>query len=140
MEYQTQIVSNAKALALAIQEQGFRIVSDGTDNHLCLVEVFSQGITGKQAEKALEQALITVNKNMIPFDTHPPLVTSGIRLGTPAVTTRNMKEPEMGQIAEMMGKVLKNIDSDRVQSEVKEEVKTFTDRFPLYPKRLVPVS
>ena len=140
MEYQTQVVSNAKALALAIQEQGFRIVSDGTDNHLCLVEVFSQGITGKQAETALEQALITVNKNMIPFDTHPPLVTSGIRLGTPAVTTRNMKEPEMGQIAEMMGKVLKNIDSDRVQSEVKEEVKTFTDRFPLYPKRLVPVS
>ena len=140
MEYQTQIVSNAKALALAIQEQGFRIVSDGTDNHLCLVEVFSQGITGKQAETALEQALITVNKNMIPFDTHPPLVTSGIRLGTPAVTTRNMKEPEMGEIAEMMGKVLKNIDSDRVQSEVKEEVKTFTDRFPLYAKRLVPVS
>ncbi len=140
MEYQTQIVSNAKALALAIQEQGFRIVSDGTDNHLCLVDVFSQGITGKQAEKALEQALITVNKNMIPFDTHPPLVTSGIRLGTPAVTTRNMKESEMGQIAEMMGNVLKNIDSDKVQSEVKEEVKTFTDRFPLYAKRLVPVS
>jgi glycine hydroxymethyltransferase len=140
MEYQTQIVSNAKALARAIQEQGFRIVSDGTDNHLCLVDVFSQGITGKQAEKALEQALITVNKNMIPFDSHPPLVTSGIRLGTPAVTTRNMKESEMGKIAEMMGKVLKNIDSDKVQSEVKEEVKTFTDRFPLYAKRLVPVS
>ena len=81
-----------------------------------------------------------MNKNMIPFDSHPPLVTSGIRLGTPAVTTRNMKESEMGQIAEMMGKVLKNIDSDKVQSEVKEEVKTFTDRFPLYAKRLVPVS
>ncbi len=140
LEYQTQIVSNSKALARAIQDQGFRIVSDGTDNHLCLVDVFSQGITGKQAEKALEQALITVNKNMIPFDSHPPLVTSGIRLGTPAVTTRDMKEPEMGKIAEMMGEILRNIDSEQVQSEVKKEVQTFTDRFPLYAKRLVPVS
>ena len=139
-EYQTQIISNAQALAQAIQGEGFRIVSGGTDNHLCLIDVFSQGITGKQAEKALEMALITVNKNMIPFDSHPPLVTSGVRVGTPAVTTRNMKESEMGQIAGMMGKVLKNIDSEKVQSEVREEVKAFTDHFPLYAKRLVPVS
>ena len=139
-QYQTQIVRNAKALAQAIQEQGFRIVSGGTDNHLCLVDVFSHEITGKQAEQALEKALITVNKNMIPFDSHPPLVTSGIRVGTPAVTTRNMKESEMGQIATMMGKVLKNIDSDKIQGEVKQEVKAFTDQFPLYASRLVPVA
>jgi glycine hydroxymethyltransferase len=139
-EYQRQIISNAQALAQAIQDQGFRIVSGGTDNHLCLVDVFSQGITGKQAEKALEKALITVNKNLIPFDSHPPLVTSGIRVGTPAMTTRNMKESEMGHIAAMMGKVLKNIDSEEIQREVKEEVKAFTNRFPLYPTRLAPVS
>ncbi|MEE8348600.1 MAG: serine hydroxymethyltransferase [Acidobacteriota bacterium] len=139
-EYQRQIISNAKALALAIQEQGFRVVSGGTDNHLCLIDVFSQGITGKQAEKALEKALITVNKNMIPFDSHPPLVTSGIRVGTPAMTTRNMREPEMKTIAAMMGKVLQNIDNEKVQQEVKEDVKALTNRFPLYTKRLVPVA
>ncbi|MEE2822028.1 MAG: serine hydroxymethyltransferase [Acidobacteriota bacterium] len=139
-EYQTQIINNAKALTKAIQAQGFRIVSGGTDNHLCLIDVFSQGITGKEAEKTLEETLITVNKNMIPFDSHPPLVTSGIRVGTPAVTTRNMKEDEMVQIAAMMGKSLKNIGDEKIQKEVKEDVRSFTNHFPLYAGRLEPTS
>lgn len=134
--YQEQIISNAKALAEAIEKQGFRIVSGGTDNHLFLVDIFSKGSTGKQAEEALERAAITVNKNAIPFDTHPPLVTSGIRVGTPAVTTRNMKEEEMRQIGELIGRVLKNIESEEVQREVRDEVKALTDRFPLYAQRL----
>ena len=139
-EYILQMKKNASAMANAFVAKGYDVVSGGTDNHCMLIDLRSKNITGKDAENALVKAHITVNKNMIPFDSHPPLVTSGIRLGTPAVTTRNMKESEMGKIAEMMGKVLKNIDSDKVQSEVKEEVKTFTDRFPLYAKRLVPVS
>lgn len=134
--YQEQIISNAKALAEAIEKQGFRIVSGGTDSHLFLVDIFSKGSTGKQAEEALERAAITVNKNAIPFDTHPPLVTSGIRVGTPAVTTRNMKEEEMRQIGELIGRVLKNIESEEVQREVRDEVKALTDRFPLYAQRL----
>ena len=134
--YQQQVISNAQALAQAVEKQGFRIVSGGTDNHLFLVDVFSKGMNGKQAEKALEAAAITVNKNAIPFDTHPPLVTSGIRVGTPAVTTRNMKEEQMGQIGECMGRVLKNIDSPGVQKEVEKEVKALTNQFPLYAQRL----
>ena len=134
--YQEQIISNAQALAQAITEQGFRIISGGTDNHLFLVDVISQGITGKQAEEALEKAAITVNKNGIPFDTHPPLVTSGIRVGTPAVTTREMKEEEMSQIGELLSRVLKNIDSQEVQQEVEQEVKALTNHFPLYAQRL----
>jgi glycine hydroxymethyltransferase len=134
--YQKQVISNAQALAQAIEEQGFRIVSGGTDNHLFLVDVFSKGITGKQAENALEEAAITVNKNGIPFDTHPPLVTSGIRVGTPAVTTREMKEEQMGQIGEYMGRVLNNMDSPEVHKEVEQEVKILTNQFPLYAQRL----
>ena len=134
--YQTQIVRNAKALAHQIEKEGFRLVSGGTDTHLFLVDVFSRSITGKQAEKALEKASMTVNKNGIPFDTHPPLVSSGIRVGTPAVTTRGMKEEEMGQIGKWMGRVLREIDSEAVQQEVKQEVQTLTRRFPLYPHRL----
>ena len=134
--YQEQIISNAQALAQAITEQGFRVISGGTDNHLFLVDVFSQGITGKQAEEALEKAAITVNKNGIPFDTHPPLVTSGIRVGTPAVTTREMKEEQMSQIGELLSRVLKNIDSQEVQQEVEQEVKALTNHFPLYAQRL----
>ncbi len=134
--YQKQIISNAQALAQAITEQGFRIISGGTDNHLFLVDVFSQGITGKQAEEALETAAITVNKNGIPFDSHPPLVTSGIRVGTPAVTTREMKEEQMSQIGELLSRVLKNIDSQEVQQEVEQEVKALTTHFPLYAQRL----
>lgn len=134
--YQKQILSNAQALAQAIGEQGFRVISGGTDNHLFLVDVFAQGINGKQAEEALEKAAITVNKNAIPFDTHPPLVTSGIRVGTPAVTTREMKEEQMSQIGELLSRVLKNIDSQEVQQEVAQEVKALTNRFPLYSQRL----
>ncbi len=134
--YQKQIISNAQALAQTIGDQGFRIISGGTDNHLFLVDVFAQGINGKQAEEALEKAAITVNKNAIPFDTHPPLVTSGIRVGTPALTTREMKEEQMSQIGELLSRVLKNIDSQEVQQEVEQEVKGLTNRFPRYAQRL----
>ena len=134
--YQQQVISNAQALAQAVEKQGFRIVSGGTDNHLFLVDVFSKGMNGKQAEKALEEAAITVNKNGIPFDTHPPLVTSGIRVGTPAVTTRNMKEEQMGQIGEFMGRVLNNIENPGIPKEVEKEVKALTNQFPLYAQRL----
>ena len=130
--YQQQIISNARELARAIQDQGFRIVSGGTNNHCFLVDVFSKGITGKQAEEALEEAGITVNKNSIPFDTHPPLVTSGIRIGTPAVTTRQMGEEEMAQIGALIGRVLKDVADRETQQEVRAKVKALTSRFPLY--------
>ncbi len=134
--YQEQIIRNAGALAAKVQEEGFRIVSGGTDNHVFLVDVFSNEITGKTAEEALEKAGITVNKNAIPFDTHRPLVTSGIRIGTPAVTTRTMKEAEMQKIGELIGKVLREVDNPQLQQEVFEEVKALTARFPLYAQRL----
>lgn len=135
-QYQEQIVRNAKVLAETLAERGFRIVSGGTDNHLFLVDVFSRGITGKQAEAALEEAGITVNKNTIPFDPHPPLVTSGIRIGTPAATTRGMKEPEMRLIGEWIARVLSDIDNEDVRRRVREEVRELTARFPLYAGRL----
>ena len=134
--YQEQIIRNAGALAAKVQEEGFRIVSGGTDNHVFLVDVFSKEITGKTAEEALEKAGVTVNKNAIPFDTHRPLVTSGIRIGTPAVTTRAMKEEEMQQVGELIGKVLREVDNPELQQEVFEEVKALTARFPLYAQRL----
>ena len=134
--YQQQIIGNARELARAIQNQGFRIVSGGTNNHCFLVDVFSKGITGKQAEEALEEAGITVNKNSIPFDTHPPLVTSGIRIGTPAVTTRQMGEEEMAQIGALIGRVLKDVADRETQQAVRAEVKALTSRFPLYTGRL----
>jgi glycine hydroxymethyltransferase len=135
-EYQGQVLRNAAHLARALSEKGFRIVSGGTDNHLFLVDLSSKGLTGKQAEKALEEASITVNKNMIPFDPHPPSTTSGIRVGTPAVTTRGMKEPEMQQIGEWIGTVLNSIDRPEVHREVGKEVYALTSRFPLYSERL----
>ena len=134
--YQKQIVRNAKTLAQTVQDEDFRIVSGGTDNHVFLVDVFSKGITGKQAEQGLERAGLTVNKNAIPFDTHPPLVTSGIRIGTPAVTTRGMKEDEMRQIGALIGSVLREIDTEELLNEVRQKVKTLTARFPLYAQRL----
>ena len=134
--YQKQILSNAKVLAQAVEDQGFRIVSGGTDNHVFLVDVFSVGITGKQAEAALENAGITVNKNAIPFDAHPPLVTSGVRIGTPAITTRGMKEEQMEQIGELIGRVLKSVDSEQIQRDVREEVKVLTDGFQIYSQPL----
>jgi glycine hydroxymethyltransferase len=134
--YQEQIIRNAKALAEGIRQAGFRIVSGGTDTHLFLVDVFSKGITGKVAEKALEAAHITVNKNTIPFDTNPPLVASGIRIGTPALTTRGMREAEMRMIATMIAEVLEAPEDETVRRRVSEQVKELTARFPLYLHRL----
>lgn len=134
--YQQQILKNAKALAEAIGDAGFRIVSGGTDNHVFLVDVFSKGITGREAEKALEAALITVNKNAIPFDTNPPMKASGVRIGAPAVTTRGMGEAEMKQIARMIADVLQAPEDDSVRQRVKTQVKELTARFPLYANRL----
>ena len=127
-EYQKQIVANAKALAAGLQNQGFRLVSGGTDNHLMLIDVKSKGITGKDAEKMLDDANVTVNKNTIPFETESPFITSGIRVGTPAVTSRGMKEAEMGEIAAIFETVLLKKDEEKA----KEMVKALTDRFPLY--------
>ncbi len=134
--YQRQIVKNAKVLAERLASHGFRIVSGGTDNHLMLVDLRPIGITGDVAEKALEEAGITVNKNMIPFDPEKPTVTSGIRIGTPALTTRGMKEPEMEEIGDLIAYVLKNIDKPSVRGEVREKVRSLCERFPLYPELL----
>lgn len=136
-EYQRQIVANAKALAEELKNQGLRLVSGGTDNHLLLVDVFlnGKGITGKEAEKALEEVNITVNKNTIPFDPNKPFVASGIRLGTPALTTRGMKEAEMRQIGRMIAEVIREPNSEEVKKRVRKEVAELTARFPLYPKR-----
>jgi glycine hydroxymethyltransferase len=134
--YIHQVVKNARALSESIKNRGYRIVSGGTDNHLILVDVFSKGVTGKQAEKALELAGITVNKNTIPFDTNPPLITSGIRLGTPALTTRGMKEEEMRMIGEFICDALGDIGSSDLQRRILAEVKALTNRFPLYQSRI----
>jgi glycine hydroxymethyltransferase len=133
-EYQRQTLANAQRLAAALSTQGFRLVSGGTDNHLMLVDVFSKGITGKVAEAALGQAGITVNKNAIPFDQNPPMVASGIRIGTPAITTRGMREPEMDQIGELIARVLAAPDDGRAIGVVKDEVERLCRKFPLYPE------
>ncbi|HKR59310.1 MAG TPA: serine hydroxymethyltransferase [Pyrinomonadaceae bacterium] len=137
-EYQRQVLANAKALAGELQEQGLRLVSGGTDNHLMLVDVWmdGKGTTGKDAEKALEAAHITVNKNTIPFDQNKPFVASGLRIGTPAVTTRGMKEPEMREIGRLIAAIIHEPQSAEVQKKVQEGVADLTARFPLYPKRL----
>jgi glycine hydroxymethyltransferase len=133
-EYQRQIAANAGRLASALSAGGFRLVSGGTDNHLMLVDVFSKGITGKVAEAALGKAGITVNKNAIPFDQNPPLVASGIRIGTPAVTTRGMREPEMDLIGDLISRALKTADDDRSLSMIRSEVEALCRKFPLYPE------
>jgi glycine hydroxymethyltransferase len=132
--YQRQIAANAKRLASALSTAGFRLVSGGTDNHLMLVDVFSKGITGKAAEAALGKAGITVNKNAIPFDQNPPMVASGIRIGTPAVTTRGMREPEMDLIAGLITRTLATPDDDRALGMIRTEVETLCRKFPLYPE------
>jgi glycine hydroxymethyltransferase len=129
--YQEQVVKNAAVLADALSKQGFRIVSGGTDNHLMLVDMRPKGITGKIAATALDKADITVNKNMIPFDPESPFVTSGIRVGSPAVTTRGMKEAEMVKIAELIAKVIDNIDDETMPEKVAEEVFAMTRAFPM---------
>ncbi len=134
--YQRQIVANAARLADTITSAGFRLVSGGTDNHLMLVDVFSKGITGKAAEAALGKAGITVNKNTIPFDQNKPMVASGIRVGTPAVTTRGMREPEMEMIGEFIARVLSSPEDERVLTAVREKVEQLCQKFPLYPERL----
>ncbi|HEX8172577.1 MAG TPA: serine hydroxymethyltransferase [Thermoanaerobaculia bacterium] len=131
-EYQGQVVKNAKALADAVGACGFRIVSGGTDNHLFMTDVFSKGITGKDAQNMLEAANITVNKNTIPFDQNKPMVASGVRIGTPAVTTRGLREPEMQTIATLMARVLDANGDHHVVAAVKDEVKALCDRFPIY--------
>ncbi|HWB30103.1 MAG TPA: serine hydroxymethyltransferase [Vicinamibacterales bacterium] len=131
--YQQQIVKNAARLASGLAAAGFRLVSGGTDNHLMLVDVFSRGLTGKVAEAALGRAGITVNKNAIPFDTNPPLVASGIRVGTPAVTTRGLREPEMDAIATLIARALAAPDDDAVLAGVRRDVEALCRKFPLYP-------
>jgi len=134
-DYQKQIVNNAAALAGALLERGFRLVSGGTDTHLLLVDLTSRNITGKDAQEALDRAWITVNKNTVPFETRGPMVTSGIRIGTPAVTTRGMREPEMVEIARLIDRVLADLGSSAVEAKVRGEVQELTNRFPLYPER-----
>lgn len=133
--YQKQILLNAKALASSVADAGFRVVSNGTDNHLFLLDVFSKGVTGKVAEKALDAALITVNKNTIPFDTNPPLVASGVRIGTPALTTRGMGENEMRDVGTLIADVLNAPEDEGVRTSVRQRVLDLTAQFPLYPKR-----
>jgi glycine hydroxymethyltransferase len=130
--YQRQIVANAARLAARLASHGFRVVSGGTDNHVFLLDVASRGSTGKAAEKALEAAGITVNKNTIPYDANPPLVASGIRVGTPAVTTRGMGELEMDAIGDFMAQVLAALDDDAVRDAVRARVRELCARFPLY--------
>jgi glycine hydroxymethyltransferase len=134
--YQRQVVANAKRLASNLATAGFRIVSGGTDTHLLLVDVFSKGLTGKVAEAALGHAAITVNKNAIPFDENPPMVASGIRVGTPAVTTRGMREAEMDLIADYISRVLRSPEDDRILNSVRLDVEQLCKKFPLYPERL----
>ena len=131
-EYQKQVVKNAKAMADALVKGGLRIVSGGTDNHLMLVDLRPKGVTGKLAEESLEKAGITCNKNAIPNDPEKPFVTSGVRLGTPAITARGMKEDETVKIAEMIIKVLENVNDDEKIAEVRNEVLKLTEKFPLY--------
>ena len=135
-EYQSQILKNAQAMADELKNQGFRLVSGGTDNHLMLVDLTAKGVTGKDAQEALDLAAITVNKNGIPFDTQGPQVTSGIRIGTPALTTRGMKEKEMRLIATYIADVISNINDDSKIKAVAEKVKTLCAQFPLYAQRI----
>jgi glycine hydroxymethyltransferase len=138
--YSAQIVANAKALSEGLQQAGYRLVSGGTDNHLMLVDVFEKGILGSEAELALGKAGITVNKNSIPWDTNPPLKPSGIRVGTPALTTRGMKEPEMRTIAAWIAKALEQRSDDAALERIRGEVAEMANRFPLYAWRRAPVT
>jgi glycine hydroxymethyltransferase len=135
-EYQKQIVANTKAMAGAVAKEGFRLVTGGTDNHLFLIEVHSRGITGSDAEKALDRAGITVNKNSIPFDPLPPMKAGGIRLGSPSVTTRGMKEAEMQQIGKWVAEILSHVGDSAVEQKVRQQVAEFAGRFPIYESRL----
>jgi glycine hydroxymethyltransferase len=139
VDYQKQVLANARALAQSLMDHGFRIVSGGTDTHVMLLDVFSKGLRGKEAEKALDAARITVNKNAIPFDTNPPMNPSGIRLGSPAVTTRGFRESEMTEVGELISEVLHHIADPAAIAAVGQRVEALTARFPLYPWKLDPV-
>jgi glycine hydroxymethyltransferase len=131
--YQQQVLANAKALAASLQGEGFRVVSGGTDSHMMLIDVFAKGVKGKEAEKALDEAYITANKNAIPFDTNPPLNPSGIRLGSPAVTTRGFGEPEMKEVGRLISKVIHDVKSEQTIQDVRRGVAALTTAHPLYP-------
>lgn len=131
-EYVKQIIKNAKGLSAKLKEYGFNIVSGGTDNHLMLIDLSNKNLTGKQAEIALEKAGITVNKNMVPFDKRSPFVTSGIRIGTPALTTRGMKEKDMEIIAGIINKAINNFEDEKVLTDLKSDVIKFASDFPLF--------
>ncbi len=131
--YQRQVLANARALAAALQEEGYRVVSGGTDSHMFLIDVFAKGVKGKEAEKALDEAYVTANKNAIPFDTNPPLNPSGIRLGSPAVTTRGFRESEMKEVGRLIAQVLNDVKSEQVSAETRRGVAALTSKFPLYP-------
>ncbi len=133
-EYARQVIKNARVLAEELMREGFKIVTGGTDSHIVLVDLRNMNLTGKQVEDALGRANITVNKNAVPFDPLPPTKTSGIRIGTAAMTTRGMKEDEMRKIAKMISRVIKNIDDDKIIEKTKEEVKELCEQFPLYPE------
>jgi glycine hydroxymethyltransferase len=132
--YITQVQKNAQAMAKAFLSKGYEIISGGTDNHLMLIDLRNKNITGKKAQETLDRAHITLNKNAVPFDDKSPFVTSGIRVGVPAVTTRGMKEKDMEIIVNFIDHILMNIDNEEVIVKVKEEVKTFMKQFPLYPE------
>jgi glycine hydroxymethyltransferase len=134
--YAEQIMKNAKTLAQKLISHGFNLISDGTDNHLMLVDLRNKGVTGKDAESALEQSGITVNKNAVPFDDKPPVVTSGIRIGTPAVTTRGMKEREMEMIGDLIDQVIRNVGNQKTYQDVRESVRHLCEKFPLYSELL----
>ncbi len=138
--YSRQVLANARTLAEGLQEAGFRIVSGGTDTHVLLADVFAKGIRGKEAQSALESANITANRNAIPFDQNPPFNPSGMRFGSPAVTTRGFREPQMREVAELIAQVLENIQSEEVMNQVRLAVRALTDRFPLYAWKLTPAA
>jgi glycine hydroxymethyltransferase len=136
-QYQRQVAANAKAMANSVAKQGFRIVTGGTDNHLFLIEVHPRGITGSDAEKALDRAGITVNKNSIPFDPLPPMKAGGVRLGSPSVTTRGMKEPEMELIGTWVAEILSHIGDATVEQKVRKQVADLAAKFPIYESRVI---
>ncbi len=139
VSYSRQVLANAHALASGLAETGFRVVSSGTDTHVMLVDVFAKGVRGKEAETALDAAYITANKNTIPFDVNPPLNPSGMRFGSPAVTTRGFRESEMRQVARLISRVVENVQDPGVLAEVRRDVETLTEAFPLYAwKRAAP--
>jgi glycine hydroxymethyltransferase len=131
-EYQRQIIENTKVLADEMMKRGFRLVSGGTDNHLMLIDLTNKDISGRDAADILEEAGVIVNKNLIPYDTKPPVETSGIRPGTPAITTRGMKESEMLMVADFFSRVIENPDDSGIRCRVKTQIKDLCDKFPIY--------